>query len=93
MTCSDPNNYNTENGSYAKSAKSASPTRSGRLKGMGDWTVSAIGRNLFTFTNYSGYDPEIGVNADRRAQAWSIRSMPSTSRRSAPNTISISARF
>ena len=23
--------------------------------------ISAIGRNLFTFTNYSGYDPEVGV--------------------------------
>ena len=29
---------------------------------MGDWTVSLIGRNLFFFTNYSGYDPEVGVN-------------------------------
>jgi hypothetical protein len=29
---------------------------------MGDWTLSAIGRNMFTFTKYSGYDPEVGVS-------------------------------
>jgi hypothetical protein len=34
----------------------------GKLRGMGDWTISAIGRNLFTFTKYSGYDPEVGVS-------------------------------
>ena len=32
----------------------------GRVRGIGDWTVGFTGRNLFTFTNYSGYDPEVG---------------------------------
>ena len=57
-----PNNYNTENGSYAKFREVSLTYQLGKLRGLGDWTVSAIGRNLFTFTKYSGYDPEVGVS-------------------------------
>ena len=57
-----PNNYNTESGSYAKFREVSLTYQIGRLRGIGDWTVSAIGRNLFTFTKYSGYDPEVGVS-------------------------------
>ncbi len=57
-----PNNYNTENGSYAKFREVSLTYQLGKLRGVGDWTVSAIGRNLFTFTKYSGYDPEVGVS-------------------------------
>jgi hypothetical protein len=32
----------------------------GALGGFGDWTLGVIGRNLFTITGYSGYDPEVG---------------------------------
>jgi hypothetical protein len=32
--------------------------------GMQRLRVYALGENLFTFTNYSGYDPEIGVSPD-----------------------------
>ena len=28
---------------------------------MGDWTVSVVGRNLKTWTDYSGFDPEVGI--------------------------------
>jgi hypothetical protein len=35
--------------------------RVGAVRGVGDWTVGLVGRNLMTFTNYSGYDPEVGV--------------------------------
>jgi len=31
------------------------------VRGIGDWTVGLVGRNLMTFSNYSGYDPEVGV--------------------------------
>ncbi len=57
-----PNNYNTENGSYAKFREVSLTYQLGKLRGIGDWTISAIGRNLFTITNYSGYDPETGVS-------------------------------
>jgi hypothetical protein len=28
----------------------------------GEWTAGVTGRNLYTWTNYSGYDPETGVS-------------------------------
>jgi len=30
----------------------------------GDWTAGVVGRDLFTFTNYSGYDPETGSSGN-----------------------------
>ena len=33
----------------------------GRIRGIGDVTLGLVGRNLYTFTNYSGYDPETGA--------------------------------
>ncbi len=38
-----------------------------------EFKVGVIGRNLFTFTNYSGYDPEVGSSegdGDNTIQAW-----------------------
>jgi hypothetical protein len=52
-----PNNYNTESGSYAKLREVSVSYRIGRISGLGEWTVSFVGRNLATFTKYSGYDP------------------------------------
>jgi TonB-linked SusC/RagA family outer membrane protein len=58
-----PNNYNTEDGSYAKLRELSVTYRIGRVRGLGgDWTLGVIGRNVFTFTKYSGYDPEVGVD-------------------------------
>ena len=58
-----PNNYNTEDGSYAKIRELSLTYRIGRVHGVGgDWTLGLIGRNVFTFTKYSGYDPEVGVD-------------------------------
>lgn len=56
-----PNNYNVEDGSYVKLREMSLSYRVGPLAGAGDWTVSFIGRNLWTITNYTGMDPEIGV--------------------------------
>lgn len=56
-----PNNYNTEDGTYAKLREVSLTYRIGAIAGKGDWNISAIGRNLFVWTNYSGYDPETGV--------------------------------
>jgi hypothetical protein len=56
-----PNNYNVENGSYAKLREVSLTYRLGALRGIGgDWSLGVIGRNLYTFTGYSGYDPEVG---------------------------------
>lgn len=43
--------------SYDLSQDQLSTLTGGALKGA---TISAIGRNLLTFTGYSGYDPEVG---------------------------------
>ena len=56
-----PNNYSTEKASYAKIRELSITYRVGAIPRMGgDWTIGFIGRNLATFTNYSGYDPETG---------------------------------
>jgi TonB-linked SusC/RagA family outer membrane protein len=57
-----PNNYNVEDGSYAKVREISLTYRLGKVRGVGDWTLGVVGRNLFTFTNYSGLDPEVGAN-------------------------------
>jgi hypothetical protein len=56
-----PNNYNVEDGTYAKLREVSLTYRVGPVRGVGDWTLGLVGRNLMTFTNYSGYDPEVGV--------------------------------
>ena len=56
-----PNNYNVEEGSFAKLREVTISYQLGQLRGMGDWTLGLVGRNLFTITNYSGFDPEVGA--------------------------------
>jgi hypothetical protein len=57
-----PNNYNVEKGSYAKLREVSVAYHIGKVAGTGDWSVSFIGRNLLTFTKYTGLDPEVGVS-------------------------------
>ncbi len=88
-----PNNYNTEDGSYAKFREVSLTYQLGTLRGFGDWTISAIGRNLFTFTGYSGYDPEVGV-AGGQAGSGLINQVDAFDFPTLRTyTISISARF
>lgn len=62
----DPNSYWVEDGSYLKLREvaigyvfpaSILNVFKGTVKGI---TAKVIGRNLWTVTNYSGYDPEVG---------------------------------
>jgi hypothetical protein len=55
-----PNNYVTEDASYAKIREISLSYKIGPVRGVGDWNVGIIGRNLLTFTKYSGLDPEVG---------------------------------
>lgn len=55
------NNYSLEDGSFAKLREVSLTYRVGAVRGIGDWTVGLVGRNLLTFTKYSGYDPEVGA--------------------------------
>ncbi len=57
-----PNNNTVEDASFVKLRELSIGYRIGRVPGVGgDWTVSFIGRNLKTWTDYTGYDPEVGV--------------------------------
>jgi TonB-linked SusC/RagA family outer membrane protein len=67
-----PNNYNVEKGSYAKIREISLTYNIGQIAKQGDWNVSFIGRNLFTFTKYSGYDPELGVSGSGQSNSGLI---------------------
>jgi TonB-linked SusC/RagA family outer membrane protein len=54
------NSRTVENASYVKVREVSVGYRIGKIAGQGDWTVSLIGRNLYTWTKYKGYDPETG---------------------------------
>ncbi len=57
-----PNNNTVEDASFVKLRELSIGYRVGKIPGVGgDWTVSFIGRNLKTWTDYTGYDPEVGV--------------------------------
>lgn len=56
------NSWNAESGTYAKFREVSLTYKLGPLAGTGDWTLGVIGRNIFTITNYSGFDPEVGVS-------------------------------
>lgn len=69
-TLYDVNNINShfvENGSYVKLRELSvrysfdkSQLQALKLGGLSRLTLSLIGRNLYTWTNYTGYDPEVG---------------------------------
>jgi TonB-linked SusC/RagA family outer membrane protein len=53
-----------EDASYVKLREVSASYRLGRVFGnRGTWTISAVGRNLKTWTDYRGFDPEVGLNS------------------------------
>jgi TonB-linked SusC/RagA family outer membrane protein len=59
-----PNSRFVEDGSYKKLREASIAVRLGRLPAVrGDWTAALVGRNLKTWTKYSGFDPEVGFGA------------------------------
>jgi TonB-linked SusC/RagA family outer membrane protein len=55
------NNVTLEKSSYAKLREVNVSYNVGPVRGVGDWTVGVVGRNLHTFTKYTGFDPEVGT--------------------------------
>jgi hypothetical protein len=55
------NNVTTEDGAYTKLRELSIGYQLGRVFGLGDVNLSLVGRNLLTITNFSGWDPEVGV--------------------------------
>lgn len=71
-SANDPTDYFVEDGGYVKlrelSVKYRVPNRLVRTlaaAGVEQMSLSLIGRNLLTFTNYKGYDPEVGTVLNR----------------------------
>lgn len=59
-----PNSRFVEDGSYKKLREASIAVRLGRLPAInGDWTAAVVGRNLKTWTKYTGFDPEVGFGA------------------------------
>ena len=58
-----PNNYTVEKASFAKIREMSVTYKVGPVAKVGDWTVGLIGRNLKTFSNYTGLDPEVGATS------------------------------
>jgi TonB-linked SusC/RagA family outer membrane protein len=55
-----PNSYNIEDASYVKLREASLNFRLGPIGGTGDWKIGVIGRNLKTWTDFRGFDPESG---------------------------------
>ena len=59
-----PNNAVTEDASYVKLREINIGFHLGQFgPSGGDWNLSLIGRNLHTWTKYTGFDPEVGFGA------------------------------
>ncbi len=58
-----PNNFSVEKANYAKLRELLVSYHVGVIGGVGDWVVSAVGRNVVTITSYRGFDPEVGIGA------------------------------
>jgi TonB-linked SusC/RagA family outer membrane protein len=52
--------HTVEDASFVKLREVNLSYNVGPVRSIGDWTVSLIGRNLKTWTNYRGFDPEVG---------------------------------
>jgi TonB-linked SusC/RagA family outer membrane protein len=56
-----PNNRTVEDASYTKLREVSLSYNIGAVRGTGDWTFGITGRNLYTWSDYTGYDPEVGA--------------------------------
>jgi len=57
------NSHTVEDGSYTKIRELSASYSIGKIpKLMGDWNFSVVGRNLYTFTKFKGWDPEVGLS-------------------------------
>ncbi len=63
-----PNSRTVLDASYAKLREVTVGYRLGSIAGVGDWTVSLVGRNLYTWTKYKGFDPEVGIPGGQNVQ-------------------------
>jgi TonB-linked SusC/RagA family outer membrane protein len=58
------NNFTVEDGSYTKIRELSVSYEIGELpgiSGIGDWSITLTGKNLYTWTKFKGWDPEVGT--------------------------------
>jgi TonB-linked SusC/RagA family outer membrane protein len=67
-----PSNHMVEDASFIKLRELSLGYNIGPIGGIGNWTANLVGRNLKTWTDYSGFDPEVGVGASGGAAASGI---------------------
>jgi hypothetical protein len=67
-----PSNHMVEDASFVKLREVSLGYNVGAIGGVGNWTVNVIGRNLKTWTDYSGFDPEVGIGASGGAAGSGI---------------------
>jgi TonB-linked SusC/RagA family outer membrane protein len=53
--------WRIDNGSFVKLRELAISYNVGKVKGFGSINITAAGRNLLSFDNYKGYDPEVNA--------------------------------
>jgi len=56
------NNHKVQSGSFVKIRELSATYRVGPIAGVGDWTMGLVGRNVHTFTRYTGLDPETSIS-------------------------------
>ena len=54
------NNQTVQKGTYTKLREVSVSYQLGAVRGIGDFSLTLIGRNLYTFTDFLGWDPETG---------------------------------
>jgi TonB-linked SusC/RagA family outer membrane protein len=55
------NNVTVQKATFAKLRELSLGYAFGPIRGVGDWSVTVVGRNLYTFTDFLGWDPEVGT--------------------------------
>jgi len=64
-----PNNNTVEDASFVKLRELSIGYRLGSIAGVGNWQLALIGRNLITWTKYTGFDPEVGLGGGQLGSA------------------------
>jgi hypothetical protein len=54
------NNQTVQKGSYTKLREVSVGYQLGAIRGIGDFNLTLVGRNLYTITDFLGWDPEVG---------------------------------
>jgi TonB-linked SusC/RagA family outer membrane protein len=67
------NSLTYEDATFMKLREVSGAFNIGRVpKLAGDWTISFVGRNLYTWTRYTGWDPDIGDTSNSNANSGAI---------------------